>query len=98
MLLLCTHCLYARALSPSFYTLIGSLSDDSEFVRLDIGGFILLFRCSMWEELEFPSTHSGIIVFLFISIDSVVSLILYTLLSVIIPFLIHMLSCVDAYI
>jgi len=34
----------------------------------------------------------------FIPIDSVVSMILYTLLSVITPFLIHMLSCVDAYI
>jgi len=33
----------------------------------------------------------------FYSFDSVVSLIIYTLLSVIISFLIHMLSYVDAY-
>ena len=36
------------------------------------------------KELEFLSTYSGIIVFLFISVDSVVFLILYTLLSVVI--------------
>ena len=42
------------------------------------------------KELEFLFTYSGIIVFLFIHIDFVVSLILYTLLSVIISFLIHM--------
>jgi len=51
----------------------------------------------MLREVEVFLIHSGIIVFLFIPIDFVVSLILYTLLSVIVPLLIHMLSCVDAY-
>ena len=37
------------------------------------------------EELEFFSIHSSIIVFLFVPIDYAVFLILYTLLSVIIP-------------
>jgi len=39
------------------------------------------------EELEFLFTHSGFIVFLFIPVDSVVFLILYTLLRVINSFL-----------
>ena len=53
--------------------------------------FILLTRYSMrldmLRELEFLSTYLGIIVFLFISVNSVVPLILYTLLSVVILFL-----------
>ena len=47
MLLLHAHWFYARAHFPLFYTLIGSLSDDPRFVCLNIGCFILLFRCSM---------------------------------------------------
>ena len=55
-------------------------------------------RLDMFEELEFLSTYSGIIVFLFIPVNSVVSLILYTLLSVIIFFCIHMILFVlDIY-
>jgi len=44
-------------------------------------------RLDMLKELEFHSTYLGIIIFPSIPFDSIVFLILYTLLSVIVPFL-----------
>ena len=44
-----------------FYTLIGSLSDDPEFTRSDIGCFILLIRCPMR-----PDMLRGVGVFLYL--------------------------------
>jgi len=41
------HTVYMHEHSPFSYTLIRSLPDDPEFVRLDIRCFILLIRCSM---------------------------------------------------
>jgi len=47
MLLLYTHWLYARAPSSFSYTLIGSLSDDPGFTRLDSKCFTSLIRRSL---------------------------------------------------
>ena len=53
-ILLCTHCLYARVLSPFSYTLIGSLSVDPEFARPDwmlysvAQVFMRSYICTRW--------------------------------------------------
>jgi len=95
------HTLYACALSFYFTHSLGRF-----LTTLDLHVQILDILCywsgvrwdrTCCEELEFSSTYSGIIVFLFIPVDSAVSLILYTLLSVVIPFCIHLISCVDIY-
>ena len=69
-LLLCT------SIFPFKRTLIRSLPDDPGFAHPDIRYFMLLIRCSMGrtccKELEFLSTHSGILIFFFIAIVSVV--------------------------
>jgi len=90
-LLLCTHYLYARA--PSFF-LAHSLGRFLTTLNLHVQILDVLCYWSgvRWdwiccEKLEFLFTYSDIIVFLFIPIVSVVFLILYALLSVIIPFL-----------
>jgi len=100
LLLSCTYCLYAQAL-PFSYTLIKSLlmTRDSH-VQIWIC-FISVIRCSTRRAGCEESGVSSylILIFLppFIPFDSVVFLILYTLLSVIIPFLYSLLSCADIY-
>ena len=73
------------------YTLIRSLSDGPGFARPDIGCFFLLIRSSMRLDML---RGAGVSLYIFwyfciffIPVDSVVSLLHYTLLSIIIPFL-----------
>ena len=90
LLLFCTHCLYARAFPLFLCT--HYVTYWRPWIRASrTGCFTLLIRCLMrlacYKKLEFLSIYSGIIVFLFIPVDSVIFLILYTLLSVVILFL-----------
>ena len=87
LLFLCAHCLYARALLFT-HTLIGSLSDDHEFVRPDIGRFLILFRCSMRLYTSRGAGLSSYLIPVFLSfLPSCYFLILDILDSVVIPVL-----------
>jgi len=86
MLLLYTHCLYARAPSLFLYTLIGSLSDDHEFARSDwiFYSIVQVFDETVHdcEELESLSTYSGIHIPLIFSVIFWFSLYHYQLSSI----------------
>ena len=74
------------------YILIRSLSDDPKFVRSDIGCFYFINQVfneagHVVRSKSFSLSMLVLLSSIFISVDSVVFLILYTLLSVIIPFL-----------
>ena len=91
MLLFHVHTVYMHEHLPFSYTLIRFLPDDPVFARPDTECFVLLITCSMKLDMlrgaGVSLYHSDVIAFLFIPDDSVIFLILYTLLSLIFPFL-----------
>ena len=97
VIILCT--LFICTSSPLYtHTLIRSLSDDPGFVRPDIGRFVSIVQvydetvrfANSW---SFSLFDSGILIFL----PSYYFLILVISDSVVIPVIIYMISCVDAY-
>ena len=89
------YTLFARALSPLFYKLIGSLSDNPGFARSDIGvlliwsGFVEIVHLARSWSL---STYSGVIAFLYSYYNSLIPVYQTYLLF---HFLFHLRSCVD---
>ena len=79
------------------YTLIRSLSDNSEFVRSDTECFMLLFRCSM---KSYSSRGAGVSLFLVLVFLSLLSFCYFLILDIYqiqFQFFIYTISCVDAY-